>query len=154
MKKKQLEIPKFASEREEAEFWSTHDTTDYWQDAEEAPSGEFELEPALREQILQRAREKQLISLRLERRQIVQAKQIALRKAVPYQVLIRMWIEEGIQNELRGFTIAQAPYQTQVGTTIKFGSGHLDAWKLPDTDFSVDSSSKTSERIFERPALT
>lgn len=154
MKKRELKFPKFATEQEEAEFWSTHSTTPYWEDAEEVPPEEIVIDPDLRSRILQRAREKQLISLRLEKRQIEQAKRIAVKKAIPYQVLIRSWIEEGIQNELQGLTIAQAPYQTHAGTSIVLSTGQLSTWRLPVTDFSVNSPSKESEGLYERLSVS
>ncbi len=139
-------IPKFASEREEAEFWSAHDTTDYWQDAEEVPIEQLEVEPELRAQILKSAREKQLISLRLEKRQIKLAKQIARRKTIPYQALIRTWIEAGIQNELRAFAapIKRPLYLSETGTTIKLGIGESAL-----TNFSTRSFAQESERRLE-----
>lgn len=36
-----IKIPKFKSEKEEREFWDTHDSTEYWEDTEEVES--FEL---------------------------------------------------------------------------------------------------------------
>lgn len=35
-------IPKFSSEAEEAEFWATHDTVDYWEDTEEVKDIEID----------------------------------------------------------------------------------------------------------------
>lgn len=66
----------------------------------EVPSGEFEIDPEFRRQVLERARRKQLLSLRLERRQIALAKRIARGKSIGYQTLMRSWIEEGIKREL------------------------------------------------------
>lgn len=96
---KKREIPRFASEDEEANFWNTHDTTEFWDDTEEVPPEKIEIAPEFRTRVLERAKEKELISLRLEKRQIRLAKEIALRKSIPYQTLIRSWIEEGIQRE-------------------------------------------------------
>ncbi len=98
MKKKRKEVPSFASEEEEARFWATHDTTDYY--SEEVPDGEIEVDPEFRAEVLRRARRKQLLSLRLEKRQIAQAKRISRKKGIAYQTLMRSWIEEGIRSEL------------------------------------------------------
>jgi predicted DNA binding CopG/RHH family protein len=100
-KKGKARIPEFASEEEEALFWATHDTADYWEETEEVPEGEIEIDPEFRALVLERAREKQLLSLRLERRQIALAKRIAREKSIGYQTLMRSWIEEGIKRELK-----------------------------------------------------
>jgi predicted DNA binding CopG/RHH family protein len=98
-KEEKKRIPEFDTE-EEAEFWSTHDTADYWEDTEEVPEGEIEIDPKFRAKVLKRAREKQLLSLRIEKRQIALAKRIAREKSIGYQTLMRFWIEEGIKKEL------------------------------------------------------
>ncbi len=98
--RKERGIPVFQSEEEEAVFWATHDTADWWEHTKEVPSGEFEIDPEFRRQVLERARRKQLLSLRLERRQIALAKRIAKDKSIGYQTLMRSWIEEGIKREL------------------------------------------------------
>lgn len=100
MKKKSCKIPECASEEQEAEFWATHDTADYWEHTEEVPAGEIKIDPKFRAAVLKRSREKQLLSLRLEKRQIALAKRIAREKSLGYQTLLRSWIEEGIRKEL------------------------------------------------------
>ncbi len=50
--RKERGIPAFRSEEEEAVFWATHDTADWWELTKEVPSGEFEFA------CLQRARRK------------------------------------------------------------------------------------------------
>jgi predicted DNA binding CopG/RHH family protein len=99
-KEEKRRIPEFTTEEEEAEFWSTNDTADYWEDTEEVPEGETEIAPEFRAKALERAREKQLLSLRLEKRQIALAKRIAREKSIGYQTLMRSWIDEGIKKEL------------------------------------------------------
>lgn len=104
---KERKIPRFASEEEEeANFWDTHDTTEFWEDTEEVPQGEIAIDQEFRTRVLERAKEKELISLRLEKRQIRLAKQIALKRSIPYQTLIRSWVEEGIQRELAQYSSA------------------------------------------------
>lgn len=92
--------PVFASEEEEAVFWASHDTADWWEHTEEVPAEELQIDPEFRARVLERAREKQLLSIRLERRQISLAKRIARDKSIGYQTLMRSWIEEGIRKEL------------------------------------------------------
>lgn len=100
MRKNFSRIPQFHSEEEEALFWSTHDTADLWEETEEIPEGEIEIDPKLRARVLERSREKQLLSLRLEKRQITLAKRLAQEKSIGYQTLLRSWIEEGLNKEL------------------------------------------------------
>ena len=89
------EIPRFKSEREEAEFWATHSLADIWDQLE--PVG-IEVSPGARRITLRRSRKKP-VTLRLEERQIAQAKQLARKKSLSYQALMRSWISEGITRE-------------------------------------------------------
>ncbi|MGB9662405.1 MAG: CopG family antitoxin [Moorellaceae bacterium] len=89
------ELPKFKSEREEVEFWDTHNTLDYLESDE--PAG-IELDPDLEAKIRERQKTKR-VTLRLRVSQIEAVKEIARRKDIPYQTLIRSWIAEAIQRE-------------------------------------------------------
>ncbi len=89
------ELPSFKSEREEAEFWDTHNSLDYIEDDEQV---DIEFAPELVEQIRERAKTKR-VTLRLRVSQIEAAKEIARRKDIPYQTLIRSWIAEAIRRE-------------------------------------------------------
>jgi predicted DNA binding CopG/RHH family protein len=84
-------LPKFASEREEAEFWATHDSTQYL-DHSEAVEATFEdVRPR-----------KTQISLRLDAESIAELRTVARRKGVGYQTLIRMWVMERLAQERPG----------------------------------------------------
>jgi predicted DNA binding CopG/RHH family protein len=89
------EIPHFRSEAEEADFWSTHSLADIWDQLEPV---EIEVSPGARRITLQRSRKKP-VTLRLEERQVAQAKQLARKKSLSYQALMRSWISEGIARE-------------------------------------------------------
>jgi predicted DNA binding CopG/RHH family protein len=89
------EIPHFRSEAEEADFWSTHSLADIWDQLEPV---EIEVSPGARRITLQRSR-KRPVTLRLEERQVAQAKQLARKKSLSYQALMRSWIGEGIARE-------------------------------------------------------
>jgi predicted DNA binding CopG/RHH family protein len=89
------EIPHFRSEAEEADFWSTHSLADIWDQLEPV---EIEVSPGARRITLQRSR-KRPVTLRLEERQVAQAKQLARKKSLSYQALMRSWISEGIARE-------------------------------------------------------
>jgi predicted DNA binding CopG/RHH family protein len=83
MSKKRKEIPAFASEEEEREFWLTHDTTEYldWSQAQKASFPN--LKPTT-----------QAISLRLPLWMLESIKTTANRQDVPYQSLIKIWLNE------------------------------------------------------------
>ena len=68
-----------------AEFWETHDSTDYVDQMEEA-----DVQVDVPEDY-------RVISLRLDAKDIGSVKQIARKKGVPYTVLLRMWIREKLE---------------------------------------------------------
>ena len=69
-----------------AEFWETHDSTDYVDQMEEADV-QVEVPEDYR-----------VISLRLDAKDIESVKTIAREKGVPYTVLLRMWIRERLHD--------------------------------------------------------
>jgi len=84
MKKRRLKpIPKFASEAEERKFWETHDSTDYvdWSRAQRVVFPNLKLST-------------QSISLRLPLHMLERIKAEANKRDVPYQSLIKVWLEE------------------------------------------------------------
>jgi len=89
------ELPEFKTEKEEAEFWDTHNSLDYIESDEPV---EIELDPELAAKIRERAKTKQ-VTLRLRVSQIEAAKEIAKKKDIPYQTLIRSWVAEAIRRE-------------------------------------------------------
>jgi predicted DNA binding CopG/RHH family protein len=86
MNKKLKEIPKFANESEEREFWLSHDTTDYldWSKAKKVSFPN--LKPTT-----------QSISLRLPLWMLDSIKTTANRQDVPYQSLIKVWLNEKLK---------------------------------------------------------
>ena len=87
MKKK---IPKFKSEAEERLFWQKHDSSEYidWSDAENVVMPK--LKPSTRS-----------ISIRLPESMIEELKVLANKQDVPYQSLLKIFISERIDAELR-----------------------------------------------------
>jgi predicted DNA binding CopG/RHH family protein len=83
--KKLKEIPDFKSEDEEREFWSTHSSMDYidWS------KGQLISFPNLKPTT-------KAISIRLPEITIAKLKTKANKMDVPYQSLIKIYIEEGI----------------------------------------------------------
>jgi len=88
MKKK--DIPKFKDEAQERDFWSSHDSTEYidWDSAESVILPK--LKPSLK-----------TISLRLPENLLNELKLLANKKDVPYQSLLKMFLTERVQGELR-----------------------------------------------------
>ena len=84
--KKQLVVPKFKSEAEEAEFWAKLDLTEYFEQSDFERGRVF---PSLK-------RTKRLISLRLPEQLLLQIKDKARNLSVPYQSLIRQYIQKGL----------------------------------------------------------
>jgi predicted DNA binding CopG/RHH family protein len=90
MKKKLKEIPDFKNEAEEREFWHTHDSTDYL-DWDKAKVAIFPiLKPTTR-----------TISLRLSASMLDDIRLMANKRDVPYQSLIKMFLSERIDEELK-----------------------------------------------------
>ncbi len=82
------QLPKFASDQEEAEFWDTYDSTEFLDDTQPVDVTFVDARPA-----------KKQISLRLDPEAIERLKAIAQRKGVGYQTLIRMWVMERLAQE-------------------------------------------------------
>ncbi len=89
MKKLKL-IPRFKTEDEEREFWATHDSTDYvdWSKAEQV------IFPNLKPST-------ESISLRLPKYLLARIKELANAKDVPYQSLIKIFLAEKVDKELK-----------------------------------------------------
>jgi len=81
---------RFKSEDEEREFWSNHDSTEVvdWTKAERVTLPD--LKPSLK-----------TISLRLPLFMLEEIKQLAHKRDVPYQSLIKIFLAERVQDELR-----------------------------------------------------
>ncbi len=94
-------IPKFKTEEEEAHFWNTHSPLDYpgeFVDVKEP----FEFAPSLLKKAIERREErKRSLTLRMGQRQIDLAKVIAKYRGLGYQTLMRIWVIEGIRQEIK-----------------------------------------------------
>jgi predicted DNA binding CopG/RHH family protein len=87
------EIPTFATEEDERTFWATADSTEYiaWEDAEEM------VLPLLKPST-------KTISLRLPEMMLQELRMIANKRDVPYQSLIKIFLQERIDHELKQAT--------------------------------------------------
>ncbi|MCP4370865.1 MAG: hypothetical protein GY797_22540 [Deltaproteobacteria bacterium] len=85
------QIPEFKSEDEEREFWTTHDSTEYlnWDQAERVAFPK--LKPSTK-----------TISLRMPESMLNQIRVLANKRDVPYQSLIKVFLQERIDNEFYG----------------------------------------------------
>jgi predicted DNA binding CopG/RHH family protein len=85
MKKK---IPQFKSEKEEREFWQTHDSTEYvdWKKAKKVKLAN--LKPSVK-----------TISLRLPEAMLEDLKLLANKRDVPYQSLVKVFLSDRIEQE-------------------------------------------------------
>ncbi|MEK7657073.1 MAG: BrnA antitoxin family protein [Elusimicrobiota bacterium] len=83
-------IPKFKSEREEQSFWASHDSVDHvdWKKAKRVVFSN--LRPSLKS-----------ISLRLPQSMLEELRLLANKRDVPYQSLLKMFLSERIERELR-----------------------------------------------------
>ena len=90
MKKKLKKIPKFKNEDEEREFWWKADSTKYI-DWSKAKKMNFpNLKPTLR-----------TISVRLPETLLFDLQLLANKKDVPYQSLMKVFLADRVQHELR-----------------------------------------------------
>ncbi len=87
MKKRRKAIPEFANEEEERKFWERHDSSDYldWDHAQ--PVVMPNLKPTTK-----------TISLRLPQHLLDSIKSAANARDVPYQSLIKVWLQEKLHN--------------------------------------------------------
>lgn len=84
-------VPEFASEAEEQAFWSSADSTEYvdWSQAKAVTLSK--LKPSMR-----------TISLRLPEHLIEEIRLLANKRDVPYQSLLKVFLAERVEEELRG----------------------------------------------------
>jgi predicted DNA binding CopG/RHH family protein len=85
------QLPAFASEEEERDFWAAHDSTDYvdWSRAERVLMPN--LKPSTR-----------TISLRLPQHMLDEIRMLANKRDVPYQSLLKTFLADRLDAELRG----------------------------------------------------
>lgn len=83
-------IPKFRTEEEERNFWSSHDSTEYidWSKVKDVTLSN--LKPSVRS-----------ISIRLPEIMIEELKLLAHKKDIPYQSLMKIYISEKMREEFQ-----------------------------------------------------
>lgn len=82
-------IPQFKNEKEERDFWQSHDSTEYvdWKKAERITLAN--LKPSVK-----------TISLRLPESMLEELKLLANKRDVPYQSLVKVFLSDRIEQEL------------------------------------------------------
>lgn len=90
MAKKLKSIPKHRDEDREREFWATADSTDYVDWAGARPLVLPDLKPTLK-----------TISLRLPEHLLAELKLLANKRDIPYQSLLKLFLAERVEEELR-----------------------------------------------------
>lgn len=87
---KKKPIPRFESEAEEQEFWDEHDSTEYVEWSEARSMVLANLQPSTK-----------TISLRLPEHMLEELKLLANKRDVPYQSLLKVFLAERIEAELK-----------------------------------------------------
>ncbi len=82
------QIPKFNNEDEEAEFWATHDSTEYFDYKNRVKIDFSNLKPST-----------QKVTLRLPKMMLSELKKLANERDVPYQSLVKIFLNQKIQEE-------------------------------------------------------
>lgn len=84
-----INIPKFKTDKEAANFWDTHSFENYFEDTKEAEI-EFVRNP------------KKTLTVRLDPIDLEMVQKLAHHKGLSYTALIRMWIKENLRKEIKG----------------------------------------------------
>ncbi len=101
MKPKTVEIPKFRSESEEADWWASRAGRDYVkQKSAEVRAQGIRIAGSALVAKLNKTKSVQ-IAIRLPEADLAQARQIAGRKGIGYQTLLKMLVREGLAREAR-----------------------------------------------------
>jgi len=87
---KKNKIPKFRTEEEERNFWSSHDSTEYIDWSKSKNINLSNLKPSVR-----------TISIRLPEIMVEELKLLANKRDIPYQSLMKIYISEKVEEELQ-----------------------------------------------------
>ena len=101
MKKQSIDIPKFVSDEEEADWWASREGREFVKrksvgppKKESVPKGSRLVGQLNRTTSVQ-------IALRLPGPDVAKAREIATRKGIGYQTLLKMLVHEGLRREAR-----------------------------------------------------
>ncbi len=90
VKRRMRKIPKFRNEDQERDFWASHDSTEFVDWSQAARVKLPNLRPTTR-----------TISIRLPESMIERLKVLANKRDIPYQSLLKMFVADKIEEELR-----------------------------------------------------
>jgi hypothetical protein len=103
-------VPEFSTEEEERAFWDTHDSAPYFYDGEDVthnPPSNLRRGPGRAgSRALKRPEGERmvLLSLHVHEDMVAPIKEIAARRHIPYQTLLRSWIAERLEQEQKAST--------------------------------------------------
>lgn len=101
MKKKTIVLPRFGEEGQEADWWASHDGREF---VKQKAAGAAKKGNALKGSGLVGWLKKVTsvqIALRLPEPDVAQARELAARKGIGYQTLLKMLVHEGLRRESR-----------------------------------------------------
>lgn len=87
-------MPRFKNEDEERKFWDTHEALDYFDTTKPVELDLSELRPSTKP-----------ITVRLTESLIASLKQLAHKKDVPYQSLMKIYLEKAVERDYRRLAI-------------------------------------------------
>jgi predicted DNA binding CopG/RHH family protein len=90
MKRRPKKVPEFQSEEAERQFWALHDSADYVDWSTSEPVRLPKLKPST-----------ETISLRLPKHLLERIRLAANSRDVPYQSLIKLWLQEKLREQQR-----------------------------------------------------
>jgi hypothetical protein len=100
MKKKAIEIPKFATEAQEADWWASREGRAFLKHAAANSPKRGTAKGSRLVGKLNRTSSVQ-IALRLPEPDVAKARELATRKGIGYQTLLKMLVHEGLRREAR-----------------------------------------------------
>lgn len=101
MRMKQIDMPKFVNEREEADWWASRQGREFLKQKSASPpkKGSVPKGSRLVGQLNRTASVQ--IALRLPEPDVTKARELATRKGIGYQTLLKMLVHEGLRREAR-----------------------------------------------------
>lgn len=90
--KRPQKVPVSRNEHEEFDFWSTHDSADFFGDTEEINE---------KVEVRKRKLPKKRITMLIDPRLKLKLEKIAAEKGIAYQTLIQIWLREKVNQEIK-----------------------------------------------------
>jgi hypothetical protein len=98
---KKLEMPKFANEGEEADWWASRQGREFVKQKVASPSKKGSVPKGSRLVGQLNRTPSVQIALRLPEPDVTKARELATRKGIGYQTLLKMLVHEGLRREAR-----------------------------------------------------